>query len=292
MICNLCPRNCNALRTESQGGGVCGMPSAAVVAKTMLHRWEEPCLTGENGAGAVFFTGCALRCAYCQNRVISRAYRRSPDAGAWRTLDASELRGAFRGLIERGAACLDLVTPSHFAPAVREALQGEQWRVPVVWNSGGYEKPETLRTLEGLVQIYLPDLKYALPNPARAYSGAADYFEWAAPAIREMFRQVGPYRMENGKLLSGVLVRHLMLPGEMENTRQAIDWVSRTFRPGDVLFSLMRQYTPQPGAVGKLARRVTGGEYRAAVEYMRNCGVTDGYTQGAASAEASYTPDF
>ena len=300
MICNLCPRNCNAVRTESRGGGVCGMPSAAVVAKAMLHRWEEPCLTGENGAGAVFFTGCALRCAYCQNRVISRpdgrAYQGNgetrPDAGAWKPLDAAELRGVFRELIERGAACLDLVTPSHFAPAVREALQGEQWRVPVVWNSGGYEKPETLRTLEGLVQIYLPDLKYALPSPARAYSGAADYFEWAAPAIEEMFRQVGPYRMENGKLRSGVLIRHLMLPGEMENTRQAIDWVSRTFRPGDVLFSLMRQYTPQPGAVGKLARRVTGGEYRAAVAYMRNCGVTDGYTQDAASAEASYTPDF
>lgn len=324
MICNLCPRNCNAVRTESEDSGVCGMPSLAVVAKVMLHRWEEPCLTGENGAGAVFFAGCALRCVYCQNGAISRPDRRvwatrpergrtaeasalpssdetaypdgrtvsRPDRSAWKAMNAAELRGIFRDLIERGAACLDLVTPSHFTPIVREALQGGQWPAPVVWNCGGYEKPETLRTLQGLVQIYLPDLKYALPGPAQAYSGAADYFRWAAPAIEEMFRQTGPYRMENGKLLSGVLIRHLMLPGEMENTRQVIDWVSRTFRPGDVLFSLMRQYTPQPGATGKLSRRVTGGEYRAAVEYLRNCGVTDGYTQDAASARAIYTPDF
>ncbi|MBR3570341.1 MAG: radical SAM protein [Oscillibacter sp.] len=290
MKCNLCPRNCGALRTERDGGGACGMPWAPIVAKRMLHRWEEPCLTGENGAGAVFFTGCALRCAYCQNRAISR-----PDAEARagsKAVGVAELRGMFRELIGRGAACLDLVTPSHFAPLVREALRGEEWPVPVVWNSSGYEKVETLRPLEGLVQIYLPDMKYALPDLAEAYSGAADYFQWAAPAIEEMFRQTGPYRMENGKLLSGVLIRHLMLPGELENTRRVIDWFSRTFRPGDALFSLMRQYTPQPGAAGKLSRRVTGAEYRAAVAYMQNCGVADGYTQDAASAADGYTPDF
>ena len=310
MICNLCPRNCNAVRTESQGGGVCGMPSTPIVAKAMLHRWEEPCLTGENGAGAVFFTGCALRCAYCQNRVISRPNKNAlpdsdaialsrdnsalsgSDGNAWKAVNAPELRRVFKDLIERGAACLDLVTPSHFTPAVRDALQGEQWPAPVVWNSGGYEKPETLRSLSGLVQIYLPDMKYALPGPAQAYSGAADYFQWASAAILEMFRQTGPYRMENGKLLSGVLIRHLVLPGELENTRQVIDWVSRTFRPGDVLFSLMRQYTPQPGAVGKLSRRVTGAEYKAALAYAQNCGVADGYAQDAASAVPDYTPDF
>ena len=287
MICNLCPRNCGALRTETHGGGFCGMPSAPIVAKTMLHRWEEPCLTGENGAGAVFFTGCALRCVYCQNRVISR-----PEGNAGKPLDAAELRGVFRELIGRGAACLDLVTPSHFTPTVREALRGEEWGVPVVWNCGGYEKAEVLRSLEGLVQIYLPDMKYALAETAEAYSGAADYFTWASSAIEEMFRQTGPYRMEGGKLSSGVLIRHLVLPGEPENTRRVIDWVARTFRLGDVLFSLMRQYTPQPGAVGKLSRRVTGGEYRAALAYAQNCGVTDGYAQDAASAQSSYTPDF
>ena len=287
MICNLCPRECHAVRTETYGGGVCGMPSEAAVSKAMLHRWEEPCLVGERGAGAVFFTGCSLRCVHCQNAAISR-----PDTQSGAIVDVAGLRGIFRDLIRQGAACLDLVTPTHFTPRVREALQGEQWPVPVVWNSGGYEKPDALRTLDGLVQIYMPDLKYALPGPAKAYSGAEDYFRWAAPAIEEMFRQTGPYRMENGRLMSGVIIRHLILPGEPENTRRVIDWVSRTFRAGDVLFSLMRQYTPQPGATGKLSRRVTGGAYRAAVAYMENCGVSDGYTQDAASAVSDFTPDF
>ena len=292
MICNLCPRNCNAVRTESHGGGVCGSPSTPIVAKAMLHRWEEPCLTGDNGAGAVFFTGCALRCAYCQNRAISRPNKAALSGSDWKRVNAAELRRIFWDLIERGAACLDLVTPSHFTPVVRDALQGVEWPAPVVWNSGGYEKPETLRSLSGLVQVYLPDMKYALSGPAKTHCGAADYFQWALAAILEMFRQTGPYRMENGRLLSGVLIRHLVLPGELENTRQVIDWVSRTFRPGDVLFSLMRQYTPQPGAVGKLSRRVTGAEYKAALAYAQNSGVTDGYAQDAASAVPDFTPDF
>ena len=167
MICNLCPRGCHAVRTDDYGGGACGMPWKPVVAKTMLHRWEEPCLSGGQGAGAVFFAGCALGCVYCQNGAISR-----PKESAWATVSAAELRTMFWDLIERGASCLDLVTPSHFAPVVREALRGETWPAPVVWNSGGYERADVLRTLEGLVQVYLPDLKYALPGPAEAYSAA------------------------------------------------------------------------------------------------------------------------
>ena len=285
MKCTLCPRNCGTVRTEASGGGVCGMPSRPVVAKAMLHQWEEPCLTGDYGAGAVFFSGCALGCVFCQNEPISHQ-------GWGRGVSVEELRGIFRDLVRQGAACLDLVTASHFTPAVVEALDGERWTVPVVWNTGSYEKPETLKLLDGRVQVYLPDLKYALPDPAARYSRAADYFGWAAPAIREMFRQTGPYRMEGRQLVSGVLIRHLMLPGEMENTRRVIDWVSETFRPGDVLFSLMRQYTPQPGATGNLRRRVTGAEYRAAAAYLRNCGITDGYFQDPDSAESVYTPDF
>lgn len=285
MICRLCPRDCAAERTSARSGGVCGMPSLPVAARAMLHRWEEPCLTGEHGAGAVFFSGCNLRCVFCQNAGVSRG-----DVG--RPLSPARLQGIFRELIDRGAACIDLVTPTHFTPAVLEALGEERWPVPVVWNSGGYEKPETLRLLEGRVQVYLPDLKYALPGPAEAYSGAADYFRWAGAAVLEMFRQTGPYRMENGLLKSGVLIRHLILPGEMENTRRVIDWVAGTFRPGEVLFSLMSQYTPQPGAAGKLARRVTKAEYRAAAEYMVNCGITDGYTQERTSAREEYTPEF
>ena len=285
MICNLCPRNCGAERTETRGGGVCGMPSLPVVAKAMLHQWEEPCLVGEHGAGTVFFSGCNLRCVFCQNGVISQE-------GFGKPVSVERLRQIFRQLIAQGAACLDLVTPTHFSHVVIEALGEENWGVPVVWNCGGYEKVETLRHLEGKVQVYLPDLKYAMAEKAKKYSAAEDYFAVATAAIREMFRQTGPYQLENGQLKRGVLIRHLLLPGELENTRRVIDWVAETFQPGDVLFSLMSQYTPQPGAVGNLARQVTRAEYRAAVSYMENCGIVDGFTQERTSAREEYTPDF
>lgn len=285
MICNLCPRHCGAERLPDRAGGVCAMPSLPVAARAMLHQWEEPCLVGEHGAGAVFFSGCNLRCKFCQNGVISQG-------GYGKPLTVRRLREIFRELVEQGAACLDLVTPTHFAEAILEALGEEPWPVPVVWNCGGYESVETLRRLEGRVQVYLPDFKYALAEPARDYSAAADYPEIAKAAILEMFRQTGPYRMENRRLESGVLIRHLVLPGELENTKAVIDWVAENFRPGDVLFSLMSQYTPQPGASGKLARRVTKAEYRAAERYMADCGLTEGFTQERTSAKEEYTPDF
>ena len=285
MICNLCPRNCGAERTETKRGGVCRQPSVPVAALACLHQWEEPCLVGEKGAGTVFFSGCNLRCCFCQNGPISQG-----EVG--RPITARRLREIFHELIAQGAACLDLVTPTHFTPVILGALGDDPWPVPVVWNCGGYERAETLRLLEGKVQVYLPDLKYALPGPAKKYSAAEDYFDWASAAILEMFRQTGPYKLENGLLTRGVLIRHLLLPGELENTRRVIDWVAGTFRPGDVLFSLMSQYTPQPGATGSLARHVTGAEYRSAVQYMENCGVTDGYTQERTSARQEYTPDF
>lgn len=284
MICNLCPRNCGAERRAQQAGGVCAMPSQPVCAKAQLHLWEEPCLVGEHGAGTVFFSGCNLRCCFCQNGEISRE-------GFGKPVSPARLQAIYWELIAQGAACIDLVTPTHFTSAILESL-AQPLPVPVVWNSGGYEKPETLRLLEGKVQVYLPDLKYALPEPARRYSGAADYFFWASSAILEMFRQTGPYRMENGLLTSGVLIRHLLLPGELENTRRCIDWVAETFRPGEVLFSLMSQYTPQPVAQGTLRRHVTSGEYAAAVQYMANCGIADGYTQERTSAREEYTPAF
>ena len=285
MICRLCPRECGAERTEGRAGGICGQPSLPVAARAMLHRWEEPCLVGIHGAGAVFFSGCNLRCCFCQNGPISQG-------GIGKPLTAPHLREIFQKLVDLGAACLDLVTPTHFTPVILEALGDVPWPVPVVWNCSGYEKPDTLRLLEGRVQVYLPDLKYALPEPARTYSSAADYFDWASAAILEMFRQTGPYRMEAGQLKSGVLIRHLVLPGELENTRRVIDWVSETFHPGDVLFSLMSQYTPQPGATGKLSRKVTAAEYRSAAAYLRNCGICDGYTQERTSAQEEYTPEF
>ena len=285
MICNLCPRRCGAECLPDRAGGVCAMPSLLVAARAMLHQWEEPCLVGEHGAGAVFFSGCNLRCKFCQNGIISQE-------GFGKTISTERLREIFRELVEQGAACLDLVTPTHFADAVLEALGEESWPVPVVWNCGGYESVETLGRLEGRVQVYLPDFKYALTEPARDYSAAADYPEIAKAAILEMFRQTGPYRLENGLLKRGVLIRHLVLPGELGNTKAVIDWVAETFRPGDVLFSLMSQYTPQPGAEGKLARRLTRAEYRAAERYMADCGLTDGFTQERTSAKEEYTPDF
>ena len=195
-------------------------------------------------------------------------------------------------LIAQGAHCIDLVSPTHFTPWVCEAL-AKPLPVPVVWNSGGYERVETLKTLEGRVQIYLPDLKYALEKPARELSCAGDYFPVAAAAIDEMLRQVGPYVIgEDGLMKSGVIIRHLVLPGQLENTKAVIDYVSAHFPPHTVLFSLMSQYTPQPGASGALARRLNHAEYRAAVRYMTDCGITDGFCQELSSAKEEYTPIF
>ena len=206
-------------------------------------------------------------------------------------IDVPRLREIFRELIGQGAHNINLVSPTPFAHAIREAL-AEPLPVPVVWNTGGYERVETLRSLEGLVQVWLPDLKYAGNALAARYSGAGDYFETAAAAILEMYRQSGDYVLEGGLLKRGVVIRHLLLPGALDNARAVMDWVADTFRPGQVLFSLMAQYTPQPGAEGLLSRRVTGAEYRAALAYLENLGITDGYCQDAASARAEYTPLF
>ena len=284
MLCAICPRQCMARRDEVSGQGFCGLPAGPVVARAALHHWEEPCVSGTRGSGAVFFSGCVLRCVYCQNHVISRE-------NFGRPVTMERLREIFWELIGQGAHNINLVSPTPFAPAVREALD-RPLPVPVVWNTGGYERVETLRSLEGRVQVWLPDLKYVDSGLSRRLSGAADYFAVASAAIGEMVRQTGDYVMEDGLLKRGVLIRHLMLPGQLENTKAVLDYVAAAFRPGQVLFSLMAQYTPQPGAEGLLARRVTGAEYRAALRYMENLGITDGYCQDAASARAEYTPAF
>lgn len=273
-----------ARRDAQSGEGFCGLPAAPVVARAGLHFWEEPCVSGARGSGAVFFSGCVLRCVYCQNHAISHENFGKP-------VSVERLREIFWELIGQGAHNINLVSPTPFAPAIREAL-AEPLPVPVVWNTGGYERVETLRSLEGKVQVWLPDLKYVDSGLSRDLSGAADYFGAASAAIREMVRQTGDYVLEAGLLKRGVLIRHLMLPGQLENTKAVLDWVAETFRPGQVLLSLMAQYTPQPGAEGLLSRRVTGAEYRAALRYMENLGITDGYCQDAASARAEYTPDF
>ena len=284
MICTLCPRRCGAERTAEAGGGFCRMPGGLRVARAMLHHWEEPPISGQNGAGTVFFSGCTLGCVYCQNGDISVG-------GFGKDISTARLREIFEELIAQGAHNIELVTPTHFLPWILPALT-PRLPVPVVYNCGGYERVETLRALEGLVDVYLPDLKYADGTLAAELSGAADYFPVACEAIREMFRQVGPYVLEDGLLTRGVVIRHLVLPGYLDNTRRVLDWIAETFAPGDVLVSLMSQYTPTANMTGRLARRVTAAEYRAAADYMRNCGITDGFVQERTSAEEAYTPAF
>ena len=284
MICTLCPRRCGAERTAEAGGGFCRMPGGLRVARAMLHHWEEPPISGQNGAGTVFFSGCTLGCVYCQNGDISAG-------GFGKDISTARLREIFEELIAQGAHNIELVTPTHFLPWILPALT-PRLPVPVVYNCGGYERVETLRALEGLVDVYLPDLKYADGALAAELSGAADYFPVACEAIREMFRQVGPYVLEDGLLTRGVVIRHLVLPGYLDNTRRVLDWIAETFAPGDVLVSLMSQYTPTANMTGRLARRVTAAEYRAAADYMRNCGITDGFVQERTSAEEAYTPVF
>ena len=284
MICTLCPRRCGAERTAEAGGGFCRMPGGLRVARAMLHHWEEPPISGQNGAGTVFFSGCTLGCVYCQNGAISAG-------GFGKDISTARLREIFEELIAQGAHNIELVTPTHFLPWILPALT-PRLPVPVVYNCGGYERVETLQALEGLVDVYLPDLKYADGALAAELSGAADYFPVACEAIREMFRQVGPYVLEDGLLTRGVVIRHLVLPGYLDNTRRVLDWIAETFAPGDVLVSLMSQYTPTANMTGRLARRVTAAEYRAAADYMRNCGITDGFVQERTSAEEAYTPAF
>lgn len=284
MICKICPRQCAALRTAEEGRGFCALPETPVVARAMLHHWEEPCISGTRGSGAVFFSGCVLGCVFCQNGKISRER-------FGKAVSPARLREIFEELIAQGAHNINLVSPTPFTPAILAALD-PPLPVPVVWNTGGYERVETLRTLEGRVQIWLPDLKYSDDALAKRYSGAPDYFEAATAAIREMHRQSGDYVLENGLLKRGVVIRHLLLPGGLNNAKGVMDWVAENFRPGQVLFSLMSQYTPQPGAQGLLARRVTAGEYRAALDYMENLGIMDGYCQDSSSAREEYTPAF
>ena len=284
MICTLCPRQCGAERTATEGWGFCRMPAALRIARAGLHHWEEPPISGTRGSGTVFFSGCTLRCVFCQNHDISAG-------GFGQEISTGRLREIFRELAAQGAHNINLVTPSHFTPWILQALE-KPLGVPVVWNCGGYESIDTLKLLEGKVDIYLPDLKYADSTLAAELSAAPDYFEVATAAIEEMFRQVGPVVMEDGIMTRGVIIRHLLLPGKLPNTKACIDWVARTFRPGEVLFSLMSQYTPQPWAEGDLARTVRRSEYRAAAQYMANCGIADGFLQEDSSARPEYTPTF
>ena len=280
--CKLCPRMCGVDR-ESGERGYCGCPGKALVAKTMLHKWEEPVLAGRGGSGAVFFGGCTLGCRYCQNGAISGGPVGKP-------VDAKILRRQMEDLIAQGAENIDLVTPTHFLPTILPALE-PKLPVPVVYNCGGYERVETLRQLTGKVDIYLPDFKYSQARLAKSLSGAVDYFPVAKAAIREMVRQTGPVRWQEEKVVKGTIIRHLILPGHVDNSLRILDWIGSTFSPGEVLVSLMRQYTPMGGLAAPLDRRVTDEEYDAVLSWMY-LNDLEGFTQEAEAADSVFIPNF
>jgi len=280
--CKLCPRACGVDRTAGEAG-FCGCPDTALVAKTMLHKWEEPALAGSGGSGAIFFGGCTLGCKYCQNAAISGGPVGTPT-------DSKGLRAMMDDLIAQGAENIDLVTPTHYLPTILPALL-PKLPVPVVCNCGGYERAETIQKLDGLVDIYLPDLKYADNRLATALSGAPDYFDVAAAAIKEMVRQTGPVQWQGEKVVNGTIIRHLILPGCVENSLKVLDWIGDTFAPGEVLVSLMRQYTPMGDLPAPFNRPITEEEYDSVLSWMY-LNDLEGFTQEAEAADQIFIPDF
>ena len=263
------------------------MPAGFVVARAALHQWEEPCISGQHGSGTVFFSGCSLRCVYCQNQQIS--------LGRYGALVTEEnLLRMFDRLIEQGAHNLNLVNPTHYAPMLAKALKKYCSPVPVIYNSGGYERVEMLKALEGLVDIYLPDLKYVDSAVSLRYSGAADYFDYASKAILEMSRQVGKATFdENGVMKKGLIVRHLILPRNTAQSIKALTWIHENL-PEGTLVSLMCQYTPcgELDAFPELTRRITHREYDKVGDQMLELGLTGGYLQELSSAKEEYIPPF
>lgn len=284
--CRLCPRNCGVNRTRGQRG-VCGMGDEITAARAALHFWEEPPISGKRGSGAVFFSGCSLGCDFCQNTEISHGR-------FGKAVTPVRLRAIFEELIAQGAHNINLVTATHFLPSILPALE-PKLPVPVVYNCGGYESVETLKRLEGKVDVYLPDLKYAESDLAEKLSHAPDYFPVACRAIDEMVRQVGKCEFdEEGMLKKGVIIRHLILPGQVQNSLKVLDYVAEHFEKGTVLLSLMAQYVPS-GRVKHTPpfdRSITEEEYQSVVDWLYMLGLTDGFLQERTAATAEYLPDF
>ena len=282
--CQLCPRRCGVDRSAGEVGW-CGAPDAALVAKTMLHRWEEPVLAPNGKSGAIFFGGCTLGCLYCQNRAISQKAVGTP-------MNTTRLRAVMEELIAQGAENIDLVTPTHYLPTILPALESKL-SVPVIYNCGGYERVATLKKLQGKVDIYLPDLKYSDPELARDLSGAENYFSVARLALKEMVRQTGFPQWEGEKLVRGTVVRHLILPGQVENSLRVLDWLGDHFKPGEILVSLMRQYTPMEATANMppFDRKITDEEYDAVLSWMYLNGL-EGFIQEDEAADQQFIPDF
>lgn len=286
--CRLCPRKCGIDRTVIRG--YCGAGDKIIAAKACLHKWEEPCIAYKNGAGTVFFAGCSLHCCFCQNNSISNEL-------FGKAITPEELGEIFLRLEDMGADNIELVTPTHFVPQIISALDRVKSRLtlPVVYNSGGYELKDTIKMLRGYVDIYLPDIKYFSPEISARYSKAPDYFERASETVLEMISQAGKlaYNSEGG-LLSGTVIRHLVLPGCRHDSMEVMKWIGENTSPEDVLVSIMNQYTPfdfVPEEFPELKRRVTKMEYNSVVRYASDLGI-NGFTQEKSSASDKYVPDF
>lgn len=283
--CVLCPRQCGAQRTEDAGSGVCGVGTLPRIARAALHMWEEPCISGTRGSGAIFFSGCGLRCIFCQNESISHGCEGE-------TVSVERLAEIFRELEAQGAHNINLVTAAQFVPAVIRALDLYRPAIPVVYNSSGYERVETLRMLEGYVDIYLPDFKYIDPQMAKLLSGAEDYPQTAMEAIREMIRQTGPAQYdEDGMMRRGTQIRHLVLPGLTGDSMKILSVIRDEFPEASV--SLMGQYTPFGRALSMpgLNRRLKKKEYARVLAHMEAIGL-DGYRQELESASEAFVPAF
>ena len=284
--CRLCPRRCGADRRRERGA--CRAGAEVLVARAAPHFGEEPCISGARGSGAVFFAGCPLGCVYCQNYALSRARE-------GRAVSVERLADIFRELEAKWVHNLNLVTGTPYVPEILAALKTAEPQIPVVWNSSGYETAKTVRALAERVDVFLPDMKYALPGLAGRYSRAGDYPETAKAAIREMVRCTGPWALDGeGMLRRGVLIRHLVLPGQLENTRRVLGWIAETFLPGEAMVSLMAQYTPC-GALEdfpELRRTLTPEEWSEALEILADCGLEDGYVQDLSAAGTEEIPAF
>lgn len=285
-ICSICPRQCEAKRTENENnGGYCGMPAQPIAARAALHFGEEPCISGTRGSGTVFFTGCSLGCVFCQNDSISHKRHGKP-------ITEQRLVEIFKELEEAGAHNINLVNPTHYAVSICKALRLYRPNIPIVYNCGGYERVETLKMLDGLIDIYLPDCKYVDPSLSAALSDAPDYFKHASLAIQEMARQTGPVTLDNdGIAQKGTIVRHLVLPGHTKNSMQVLDWLATV---PDIWVSLMFQYTPCGDLTEhkELQRSLTPRECNKVWEYMDDLGLTKGYVQDRKSSGTKMIPEF
>lgn len=287
MVCAACPRGCKVERVENAPSkGFCKMPYNAVLARAALHMWEEPPISGTNGSGAIFFSGCSLRCVFCQNRGISRDNFGKP-------VSKVHLIEMMQSLERQGAHNINLVNPTHFVPFLAEALREYKPHIPVVYNSGGYDSVESLRQLEGLVDVYLPDFKYIRSQTAKRFSAAENYPEIAKKAVLEMRRQVKDRFDENGIMQSGLLIRHLVLPGHSKESVEILQWLSKAL-PHDTYLSLMSQYTPcgRTYPFKELNRRLTTAEYERVVDAFWDCGFQNGFMQEKSAANTEFIPSF